>query len=163
MKKNSQPSSLGMYFMYLFQSKHKVFYLNLVVHTTNWFQLLEEFKDKYISFPKFLPNDKSSIPKKLLYWINKPKFIVYFLNLSMCLTEIFSKSRLLETSEWRSHICFVVRVDKDGSSIQVVRYIHGFVDVGGEDARCQAILCTIGTLQHAINIPVSHRVKININ
>lgn len=80
----------------------------------------------------------------------------------MCLTEIFSKSRLLEASEWRSHICFVVGVDKDGSSIQVVGYIHGFVDIRGEDARCQAILCAIGTLQYTINVPVPRRVK-NLN
>lgn len=86
--------------------------------------------------------------------------MVYSLNLSKCLTKIFSKSGLLEASEWRSHVSFVVSVYKDGSSVQVVGNVHGFVDICGEDARCQAILRTIGTLQHAINVPVTQSKKL---
>lgn len=62
----------------------------------------------------------------------------------MCFIEIFFKFRLFEVFEWRSYICFVVRVDKDGFSIQVVGYIYGFVDIRGEDVRCQIIFCIIG-------------------
>ena len=51
------------------------------------------------------------------------------------LTQVFPEARLLETSEWSSHVSLVVSVDKDCASLQVVTHIESLRGEGerGED------------------------------
>lgn len=72
-------------------------------------------------------------------------------------TEIFSESRLFESSEGLSYVGFVVGVDKHRSSVQIIGHVHGLVDVFCEDTWSQAILGTIGTLQHPIYVTVQRK------
>lgn len=73
----------------------------------------------------------------------------------MCqLTEVFAKARLLEASKWWSHVGLIVSVDEDSSSLQPLAHIHGLVDVAGEHAWGQAVLCVVGSLQHSFHIAV---------
>lgn len=74
------------------------------------------------------------------------------------LTEVFAEAGLLEAAKRRSHVGLVVGVDEHGSSLQSLAHIHGLVDVAGEHARSQTVLCVVGSLQHAFHIPVERRV-----
>lgn len=68
------------------------------------------------------------------------------------LTEVFAEAGLLEASERWSHVGLIVGVDEHGSSLQSLAHVHGLVDVAGEHARGQAVLCVVGSLQHAFHV-----------
>lgn len=69
-------------------------------------------------------------------------------------TQVFAKSRLLESAKRCSHISLVVRVDEHSACLQFVTDIQGLVDILGEDTRGQAKFCGIGPRQHRIHVPV---------
>lgn len=68
------------------------------------------------------------------------------------LTEVLSESGLFEASERSRHVGFVVGVDENGSCLQSLAYIHGLIDITGEDPRGQTELCVIGSSKNIIHI-----------
>lgn len=79
---------------------------------------------------------------------------VFHVTPTSLLTEVFAEAGLLEASKRWSHIGFIVGVDEYGSSFKPLTHIHGLVDVAGEHAWGQAVLCVVGSMQHALYITV---------
>jgi len=79
----------------------------------------------------------------------------YYFNLKKwqeCSTQIFAKTRLLETAKRCRHVGFVVAVDENRSSLQIFRHSHHFADVVAKNARRQAVFCGIGSSQNVFNV-----------
>lgn len=68
------------------------------------------------------------------------------------LTEVLPKAGLLEATKRRGHVSLVVGVDEDGSGLQPLAHVQGFVDVSCEHTGGKAKLCVIRSAQHAINV-----------
>lgn len=79
------------------------------------------------------------------------KEYIYALTAVVCLTQVFTKSGLLEASEGRSDVGLVVGVDENCAGIEPFTDIQCFADVPCENTRCQAILCSIGPPQDVIH------------
>lgn len=68
------------------------------------------------------------------------------------LTEVLPKAGLLEAAKRRGHVSLVVGVDEDGSGLQPLAHVQGFVDVSREHTGGKAKLCVVCSAQHAVNV-----------